>query len=81
MLPLPERYVDNQDLATLKTIEIIGRKKYEELLASGIIMVDHKIKVANQERQMKLNADLRTTIRILSNLIDPLEFLPADLLP
>ena len=70
-LPLPQRYVDRQDRATLKTIEIIGRKKYKKLLDEGIIMVDYEIKKENDVRHKAHTVDLEATVRVLSKMTSP----------
>jgi len=64
--PLPQRYIDRKDWHTLKTIEIIGRKKYEELLDAGIIAVSYEIKVDNNKRRSQHLKKLNNTIETLS---------------
>ena len=66
---LPQRYIDKQDVHTQKTIEIIGRKKYKELLDNGIVMVSYDIKIQNQHAQREHIQRLENTIFVLSTLL------------
>lgn len=71
-LPLPQRYINKNDSATFKTIEIIGREKYAELLDAGIIMADYEREKGNNERRNKHTEELLTTVKVLSSMINRL---------
>ena len=67
--PLPQRYIDRQDVHTQKTIEIIGRKKYKKLLENGMMMVSYDIKRQNQRMQREHIQRLENAIFVLSTLL------------
>ena len=71
-LPLPQRYINRQDGATTKTIEIIGRKKYKKLLDNNIMMVDYLNKKENDLIHQNKIRELRNTIVTLSKLLNQL---------
>jgi hypothetical protein len=67
-LPLPQRYINKKDMATLKAIEIIGREKYAQLLDNNLIIVDYKNLIFNQKNKREHILKLNKTIEILSTL-------------
>lgn len=67
-LPLPQRYINKKDGATLKAIEIIGREKYAQLLDEGLIILDYKTQVLNRKNKSEHILKLNKTIEILSTL-------------
>jgi len=69
-LPLPQRYINKRDLATQKTIEIIGKDKYKELLDNNIIIVDYEIMKYNQKANKERIERLKKTILFLSSLLN-----------
>ena len=67
-LPLPQRYINKKDMATLKAIEIIGREKYAQLLDENLIIVDYKTITLNQRNHREHISRLNKTIEILTTL-------------
>jgi len=77
-MPAPARLLDRKDIATLNTIKIIGRKKYKKLLKAGIIAKGYDTDMHYRKRRTQRDTDLRTTIRVLSNMINLSELPPVD---
>lgn len=65
-LPLPQRYIDKKDIATLKAIEIIGREKYAELLDNNLIIQDYNISQSNRNLHREHIKKLNETISLLT---------------
>ncbi len=66
-LPLPQRYINKKDAATLKTIEIIGREKYAQLLDNNLIVVDYGTLTINQRNHREHISRLNRIIEKHSN--------------
>lgn len=69
-LPLPQRYIDKKDIATSKSIEIIGKEKYAQLLNNNLIIVDYETLTLNLKNHKEHILRLNKAIKVLTTLLN-----------